>query len=305
MIPTVASRDRRRPSELSDRRAEILSALDESGIVLLQGFAESEDDLKEARDILFPRTTSYAGGNSPRTKLDASWYTSTEYPKQYAISMHNELSYLERAPMYLAFFCVRPADRGGATPVASGESLLRRLGAEVRAAFAAGVRYVQNLPSGRGVGRSWQDTFETDSREEVEGYLRESGAKYEWRDRGKLRVVHVRPSTRLDRQGSEVWFNQADQWHWSNLDDATARSLRSLVKDEDELPLHATFADSSPIPVELLERVRSTAAEVSIPIRWEPGSIALVDNVRWLHGREAFEGERKVLVALTDQEHPF
>ena len=33
---------------------------------------------------------------------------------------------------------------------------------------------------------------------------------------------------------------------------------------------------------------------------WQPGDLMIVDNIRTAHSREAYEGSREVLVAMTD-----
>ena len=42
-------------------------------------------------DLLLPNRLAYVHGNSPRTKVGRHVYTSTEYPQEYTISMHNEM----------------------------------------------------------------------------------------------------------------------------------------------------------------------------------------------------------------------
>src|SRR5262249_10248074 len=151
------------------------------------------------------------------------------------------LSYAHAWPSRLLFFCHTAAATGGATPVLDSALWLESLDDDVREAFAPGLRYTQNLHGGRGLGKSWQDTFETDQRDEVERFLSATQAKWEWRRDGGLRVVQERPSTiRHPVTGDEVWFNQADQWHPATLGDAAAAALAQVL-DADELPQSVTF----------------------------------------------------------------
>ena len=63
-------------------------------------------------------TTSYVGGDSPRTKLSSKIYTSTEYPADQQIVLHNEMSFSNNYPRYLFFYCELPSLQGGETPLA-------------------------------------------------------------------------------------------------------------------------------------------------------------------------------------------
>ena len=185
---------------------------------MLRDFHVAEDDLDRVFDQLLPNRLAYVHGNTPRTKVGDNVYTSTEYPPELTISMHNELSYAYAWPARLLFYCRSPPP-----PVAPPRSSTATCGStslddEVRERFAPGVRYRQNLHGGHGLGKSWQDTFETDSRDEVEKFLVDTAAEWSWQDDGTLRISQLRPAfTRHPVTGEEVWFNQSDQWHPAGL----------------------------------------------------------------------------------------
>jgi hypothetical protein len=160
-----------------------------------------------------------------------------------------------------------------------------------------GIMYVQNLHGGSGFGKSWQDTFETADRTAVESRLQSAHAEYEWRN-GDLRIVQRRPSVITDRDTNEpVWFNQADQWHASNLDAETRAALLEVIPEE-ELPLNAYYGDGSSIPPEDLDEVRRAYREQTALFKWERGDFLVVDNALVAHGRRPYAGERKILLAM-------
>ncbi|MGW1406024.1 TauD/TfdA family dioxygenase [Streptomyces sp. NPDC002403] len=268
--------------------------------LVFRGFEVGTAELESVMDLLLPNRLAYVNGNSPRTKVGQNVYTSTEYPPEYTISMHNELSYAHRWPARLLFFCERAAGSGGATPLVDGVRWLEALDPEVRERFAGGVRYAQNLHGGHGFGKSWQDTFETGSRTEVEAILADSDANHEWTRDGGLRVSQVRPSTaRHPVTGAEVWFNQADQWHAAGLGDETAAALHRIMPEKD-LPQSVTFADGSPIPAQYITQVRDRGLEAAVDVDWQTGDVLLIDNMLVGHGRRPFTGPRRVLVAMSD-----
>lgn len=272
--------------------------LDNKGIVF-RGFGLGPDALEPVLDRLVPGRLAYVHGNSPRTKVGKNVYTSTEYPPEFTISMHNELSYAHSWPTRLLFFCERAPETEGATTVVDCHAWLASLDTSVREAFREGVRYTQNLHSGLGFGKSWQDTFETEDRAAVEELLDGTGASWEWNAAGGLRTSYVRPATiRHPVTGQEVWFNQADQWHTATLDADTADALVSIM-EEDELPQSVTFADGSPIPDEYVVHVRDQGLDLAVDVAWRSGDLMVIDNVALAHGRRSFTGPRRVLVAMS------
>ncbi|GAA4231022.1 TauD/TfdA family dioxygenase [Actinomadura meridiana] len=267
--------------------------------LVFRGFGVTPDTIDAALERLVPDRLPYVHGNSPRTRVRGNLYTSTEYPQQYTISMHNELSFAHRWPARLAFYCETAPDSGGATTVLDGELWLNSLDAEVRQAFSGGLRYVQNLHDGLGFGKSWQDTFETDDRNAVEAFLKDSHADWEWGDDG-LRVSQLRPATvKHPVTGTEVWFNQADQWHPAGLGDETSAELYDILSPE-EFPQYVTFADGTPIPDAHVEQIQNRGLESAVNVEWRAGDVLLIDNVAVAHGRRPFEGPRRVLVAMSD-----
>ncbi|WP_214102981.1 TauD/TfdA family dioxygenase [Acrocarpospora catenulata] len=267
--------------------------------LVFRGFGVTEETLDAPMDLLLPNRLAYVHGNSPRTKVGQNLYTSTEYPAEYTISMHNELSYAAAWPSRLMFFCAQAAATGGATPVVDGVRWLESLDPRVREDFAKGVRYTQNLHGGMGLGKSWQDTFETEDRAEVEVFLDASAAEWEWRADGGIRVSQVRPATtRHPVTGAEVWFNQADQWHPASLGDETAAMLAEIMPPED-LPQSVAFADGTPIPAGHVIQARDRGLEHAVNVDWRTGDVLLIDNVLVGHGRRPFTGARRILVAMS------
>lgn len=272
------------------------------GAVLLRGFGPLEPGEfgRFVRDFSGRPALDYVGGASPRVKVCEGVYTSTEYPRHYALSLHNEMSYTYRWPEHLYFYCDTPAAEGGETPLADSRALLRKIDAGVAARFREkGVMYERRLHGAAGVGLSWQEAFETDERGTVEEYCREGNVSYVWGGDGGLRMSQVRPATHVHAlTGEEVWFNQADAFHTSGMHPETYRDYISRMS-EDEFPLGARHGDGSAIDPAALAHVREVmAAEMSL-FKWQAGDLLVVDNVLAAHGRMPFSGPRRVLLAMT------
>ncbi|MFJ6694633.1 TauD/TfdA family dioxygenase [Streptomyces sp. NPDC091272] len=283
-------------------RLRVEGLLAECGAVMVRGLGTADADefhrtVSRFGDSLID---SYRGGNTPRSTVSDGVFTSTEYPARFDISLHNELSYAHSWPNRLFFCCLVAPETGGATPVCDGQALLRGLSPEVRARFESGVVYHQHLHGGFGLGKSWQDTFETQDREVVEDFLKTSQAEFEWTAEGGLRLSQHRPGVRKNpRTGEDTWFNQADQWHPSNLPGDEGETLLSLIDSVEDLPHWVTYGDGTAIPEEDLAEVRASARDNKVVEPWLAGDILVVDNMSVLHGREAFTGSRRVVVSMT------
>lgn len=273
------------------------------GAILFRGFAiRTQEMLEEAVRELGGEALDYVDGNSPRRKLGGGVYTSTEYPPEFFISLHNELSYSNRWPARLFFCCITAPREGGETPLADSRAILRRLPAEVREAFVRKkIKYIRNLHGGAGFGPSWQTTFETEDRGAVEEFCRTTDTDFRWNADGSLTVTQLRPAVAVHpRTGEAVWFNQADQFHPSTHPKAIYESMLALYAGREHLmPQTATFGDDTPIDVAMLDAVRQTAAQEIRLFPWQEGDLLMVDNMLVAHGRRPFQGPRKILVSMT------
>ncbi|HEX8369765.1 MAG TPA: TauD/TfdA family dioxygenase [Pyrinomonadaceae bacterium] len=278
------------------------------GALLFRGYqVRSVSDLERFVDEFSggEKLFNYAGGVSPRNPLGGGGkgggvYTSTEYPAQYALSLHNELSYADVYPRHLYFCCLTPAAAGGETTLGDSRRILQNIDAEIAELFKnKKICYVRNLHAVKGDGYSWQEAFETDDKQTVEACCRKIGAQFQWQTSGGLRVRQIRPAIiKHPLTGEEVWFNQADGFHPSNLDAETYQTLIAAMS-EDEFRLNVYFGDGSPIDLETLAHIRAVLQSETIPHRWQAGDVLILDNILAAHGRLPFTGARKIALAMT------
>jgi alpha-ketoglutarate-dependent taurine dioxygenase len=268
------------------------------GAILLRGFQmeNTADFEKFARIFSEKELFNYAGGVSPRRLLSDGVYTSTEYPAQFSLSLHNELSYSNIYPSLLFFGCLIAPQNGGETTLGDSRRILQKIDWQILDVFnRKKLCYVRNLQADKGSGYSWQEAFESDDKETIENVCRKAGADYVWKADGGLRVSQIRPAIlKHPVSGEEVWFNQADGFHPSNLGEELLKTL-----SEDELRLNVYFGDGSLINSEMLDHIRAVLQSETIPHRWQVGDILILDNVLSAHGRMPFSGARKIILAMT------
>ena len=294
------------PELLQHSQRDIDSLVLQHGAVLFRNFKiDTIEKFQECTDTLRSKAANYIDGNSPRTKLTSSIYTSTEYPPELSISMHNELSYSHAWPSRLYFCCITAPATGGSTLIADSRAMLRNLAPEVVSLFEEkGVSYVRNLHGGSGVtmGKSWQQTFETEDKSVVEQYCRDGAIRHEWKPDGGLRLVQVRPSTATHPvNGEKVWFNQVDQFHPSTNPPEVYEAIMDIYGDSPfDMPQYGCFGDGTPISDEILAQVRAQMARETVAFPWEKGDLLIIDNMLTAHGRSPFTGARKILVAMSN-----
>jgi alpha-ketoglutarate-dependent taurine dioxygenase len=269
-----------------------------SGAILFRGFGiSSREEFEAFCAALAPELMGYGERSTPRREVGGKVYTSTEYPADQHIPMHNELSYTHAWPGKIWFYCHAPAAQGGETPIADSRQVYRALDPAVRERFASRqVLYVRNF--GEGLGLTWREAFQTDDWSAVEEYCRNAGIEFEWRPGERLRTRAVRPAVlRHPSTGEDVWFNQAHLHHVSALPEATRRALLEVVSPDD-LPFNTYYGDGGEIEAEALDQVRRAYAETSVRFPWQRGDVLMLDNVAVAHGRASYTGERKILVAM-------
>jgi alpha-ketoglutarate-dependent taurine dioxygenase len=272
------------------------------GGILFRGFLNlSSSEFERFANTLSPTLMNYNEASTPRTEVGRHIYTSTEYPADQSIALHNELSYAHNWPMKVLFYCDLPALQGGETPIADSRKVLHFIAPKIRERFQKSqIMYVRSY--GQGVGLPWQTVFRTAEREVVEDYCARAGLQLQWLDGDGLRTRQVRPAIGIHPKTDEqVWFNQAHVHHISSLEPSVRDSLLEVVVDSDyPLDINACYGDGSPIENSTLDEIREAYRKATVTFSWQRGDILMLDNMLAAHGRAAFVGPRRILVAMAE-----
>lgn len=282
---------------MRENRAELRQLLRKCGGILFRGFGiRSAGDFKALVTRWSDRPMEYFDQTSPRSLVDDAVYTSTDYPPDQRIKMHNELSYAHRWPLEIFFFCVRPAEAGGETPIADCRKVLSKLSKRTLEKFSAkGVMYVRNMIDG--LGLSWQRVYQTDDPAKVNAHCTRNGISFAWKGEDHLKTVWTRPAVREHPvTGEATWFNHA--YFYNIL--STNPLLLDLVDDKDELPFNTYYGDGSEIEPEVIEEIGGAFDATRVTFKWEMGDLLLLDNMLTAHGRSSYTGQRKVLVSMCE-----
>lgn len=284
----------------ADNREWIETRLLEHGGLLFRNF-----DVKQIAEFerfiltISKKLIEYSYRSTPRSKVSGSIYTSTEYPPDQSIPLHNEMAYSLSWPMKICFLCVKEAEQGGETPIADSRRVFEHIDSELKERFIQKkIMYVRNY--GKGLDLHWENVFQTTDKLEVENYCRKAGIEFEWRDEGHLRTRQVCQAVATHpKTGEKVWFNQAHLFHISSLPKEVRQSLLSTIKEEDT-PRNAYHGDGSPIEASVLDEIRELYQQEAVIFPWQQGDILMLDNMLTAHGRKPFLGTRKVVVGMAE-----
>jgi len=283
---------------LSNHLDHISTLLLKHGAILFRNFnIQSVSKFKTVISAVTPDLIEYYEASTPRKLIGDKIYTSTNYPPSETIFLHNEMSYTNDWPMKIWFFCEKPADSGGHTPIADCRAVYRSLKPEVKAKFdTSSVMYTRTC--GGPLGRTWQSIYGTDDKTAVEHYCRDNDIRWEWISSDTLHTKQVRQATASHPQTKDiVWFNQAHAYHNSTLKPSIRNHLTHSLKNG-HFPRDAYYGDGSQIDDETIAHILDAYEMHAIYFDWQAGDLLLLDNMLIAHGRTAFSGERHVLTAM-------
>tara|TARA_Y100000310_G_C20656750_1_gene802367 strand:+ start:160 stop:1194 length:1035 start_codon:yes stop_codon:yes gene_type:complete len=288
---------------LAQNKDLVNNKLLECGAILFRDFSVSDQQafLTCVQGIGQP-LLNYKDRSTPRTDLGKKIYTSTEYPPDQSIPLHNENSYTSSWPDNLWFWCDVAPRSGGETTLASSSRIYQSIDPDVREEFERKkICYVNNYRSG--LGLSWQTAFQTDNRAEVESYCDANNIAYKWTGDDALRTSRTGQASLLHPvTGEKVWFNQAHLFNTNSLAEEVKHSLHVLYK-ESELPRQSYFGDGTAIDDQVLQHISSVYRAHTTVYPWQQHDLLLIDNLLKAHGRNPFNSDRRVLVAMTKEQN--
>ncbi|MGW1894591.1 TauD/TfdA family dioxygenase [Streptomyces sp. NPDC002004] len=269
------------------------------GALLVRGLGlRAPADLADAARALGVRPTTEREGFTGRSDLGDGVHGSSQWPADEPMCMHHELSYAAQVPGIALFGCLTAPGQGGATAVADAARVLQELPAELVDRFER-EGWVLARSYGE-VGMSWPEAFGTEDRQRVDAYCREHAIEHTWQPDGTLRTRQHRSAVvRHPATGERLWFNQIAFLNELTLDPAIREYLISLY-GPGALPFTTYYGSGEPVPAEVVATINDVYTAQTMREPWQAGDLLVVDNLRMAHSREAYEGERDIVVVLGD-----
>lgn len=284
-------------------RERLLDLMARHGALLFRGFDPiGATELHRIMTALTGPPLEYSERSSPRSDVGNEIYTSTDYPPEYAIYLHNEQSYNAHFPRYICFSCVVSAEEQGETPIADSRRVYARIDPGLRERLERqGYLYVRNF--GKNFGLPWQEAFSTRDPAEVERYCAANDIELEWVGDDHLRTRQRRPVSLLHPvTGAPTWFNHATFFHVSTLPEKIGAFITGNFSPEN-YPNNTYWGDGTPFTEGEMAELRAAYAAQETAHPWQVGDILFLENTLVGHGRRPFKGPRKILVGMSEKHH--
>lgn len=283
-----------------DKVSLLNDKLHKHGAILFRGFAvEQDEDFVRYLETMPYELLGYLERSTPRKEVSTRVYTSTVYPQEETIVLHNENSAANTVALRLWFYCSQPSPVGGETPIADSRKILSSIDPEIVEKFKRlGWMLVRNYTEQ--FGYRWQDAFDGMSKADVEQYCDSNHIEWEWKGDNHLWTRQVRSAVMSHPYtGEESWFNHMAFWHKANLPPLVLQQMIAEVGN-DGLPYDTLFGDGSRIPDDVAHHIRDAYLKQKRLFQWQKGDVLAIDNLLCSHGREPFSGERRIRVAMAE-----
>ena len=281
---------------LSENRNQFEKDLQIHGGILFRGFSiDTVERFQNLMDGFSNNLLDYSFRSSPRFELVNNVYVSTTYPKDQIINMHSESSYAPSHPNRIVFCCIIPASVRGETPIADNRKIIEYLSDDLKRKFyEKGVLYRRNL-NGL-LGLPWQEVFQTSDKKKVEKECKLNEMDFAWGAGEELVLTWKKKAIWEHPQTNEhTWFNHALFFNKYMLNS----DILDSVTSDDELPDNTFFGDGSSISKKEIEEIKNAYDKATIKFSWEKGDVLFLDNMLMSHGRNSYEGERKIIVSIS------
>ena len=277
--------------KVSDIDSNIVRDLIKSrGTVMFCGFgtplAEFEQFIRRFGDDFM----TYQGGSYVRQKVSADeslLSTRSQYSREgedaFELPLHGEMYYMKSRPLMLWFFCEKPAKSDGETTVCDGAQIYDALSDEFKDLLAKKkLKYVRRYKDGE-----WQRIYQTEDADEAIKFCAANGLNARLDDSRALATEFVSPGIIKSRWGNHlVYINNMLPVLWQ---ERQLGRQTSIVRLEDDLV----------IPQKLVDEVVAAQKRLIIPMAWQRGDFAILDNTRAMHGRRPFaDPQREIYLRM-------
>lgn len=244
--------------------AETIREFRRHGAILFRGFDYDLDGLSRFTSRFCSRFVRNESGRRGRVSADGT--TQTVNLGREAFPLHPELSRVPWRPDIAWFACARPPSAGGETLVCDGAAIATGLNPATRHAVAGrGLLYREETPLG--AFTDWLGIPPPDERT-LALISRDSPFRFE------------RTGQRIFRSFTRPFLHRplfADGPVFANFLLFGRYMLRTRA--------FPTFEDGSIIPDAVADEIKTISDRLTVAHRWHRGDLLMLDNSRFLHGR--------------------
>lgn len=259
---------------------DLIEKFKTSGVLLFRDFQPDLDQFNRFAEQFGTDYMTYKGGGYIRRKVNEGIddtllsvnYDHGREQDTFGLPLHGEMYYIDHRPVSLWFYCLVPASSEGETTICDGNELYNALSDESKQLLnSKPLKYIRTYHDGE-----WQKIYETEDIDEAVSFAEYNGLSVKVdTDTNSLNTEYIQPGVITSRWGDhKIYINNILTVQWQ---EDMGRET-SIVR----------FEDGEPIPRSMIDEVVAIQQRIMVPIAWNKGDFAYIDNTRTLHGRRAF-----------------
>jgi alpha-ketoglutarate-dependent taurine dioxygenase len=291
---------------LAAHRPALDALIVEHGGIVLRGFPMADtDDFASFIEGFPPFQGGYAGGRAPRATISGRVMEATRLSSSVRLALHSEMAYRRDYPRRVAFFSRKTAAVGGETLIGDVRRLADAMDPALRRKIETlGTRTAINFGPkaddqshsyGHMDQRGWNHSFETDDPARVDALCAERGLQPLWNEDGSLTVLNVLDPFVVHPATGKTLYRSI-----LHMKPQAEQGLDIEISKTKKYPTGATLGDGKRLSAEEMAHIDALCDQVTYAWPWQDGDVMVLDNLQVWHGRNPYEGERDVQVALLD-----
>ncbi len=285
-------------SWVEKNKSRLAKEMSSHGAVLLKNAGVHDADSFECLVNLLSDKLYSKNGEHVRYNKTGTVQTPVPFSGKHKLNWHNENSFHYSWPSKILFSCIKKSSVGGDTPLVDSRELYKRLSKDICSKFEKnGVAYIRTYVDG--LGLSYQETLNVQNKAEANEFCIKNHMQYEWLG-DVLKTTSFRPAIiNHPNSGDKCFVAQILHWHQRCL----AEGVRECLLDcygEDSMPRSVTYGNGEKIEDSIVDEILGIYNEIEVTRPWSEGDFIAIDNIATAHGRNPYEGERKLLVSLAD-----
>ena len=284
-----------------------------NGFALIPGLhIQNNKDLVKAVKSIIPFFTigKYDGGLTSRDELEDGVLTVNLEPPELPVYQHNEMAYSDFVPEIIAFYAKEAAPSGGKTLISDNKLVTSLLPTKLKKKFDGGTQYIRNMNDAFSEGveyTNWQQIFHTTDREEAAKIAKKKFGGEQcvvnWLEDGSMQTVQTMASYAMHPRSvaeDKLLMSQIYTQHASLYEETEMYAPWQHLPREHR-PFHARWGNGEEMTDDELHELGHIYEKAMKTIDLKTGDLIILDNYLWSHGREAYEGNREVMVCISEQ----
>ncbi|HLX53085.1 MAG TPA: TauD/TfdA family dioxygenase, partial [Aquella sp.] len=232
----------------------------------------------------------------------------------FQILQHSEWFYNGKMPKRLAFFCMSPPEYGGSTIIANNRAVTRELPQSLIKKLIPGFLYKHKFSS-KYTAKGMKELFKTNSENEAYEKMKEFGFEVNPKFPNQIQatrtsfIEHPITKERLLAMALEYTneytyingaFNTIKYDKHNRIKNALILFFAHILKRMgiDYLPVELTLFEK--LTKKENRDFSNLLNKNKVYFKWQKDDLLLLDNFLTTHGRQAYSGERKIVVSLSD-----